>query len=78
MYTEGQLVILQHVAYRDPCKQAVNYIDILDDPLNEGATDGIAENYVSGSSIGIVHAQGTKLNQEITQGDYEILLTRKL
>ena len=42
-------------------------------------SDGIAENYlVSGSSIGIVHAQGTKLNQEITQGDYEILLTRKL
>ena len=40
--------------------------------------DGIAENYFSGSSIGIVHAQGTKLNQEITQGDYEILLTRKL
>ena len=41
--------------------------------------DGIAKNYfVSGSSIGIVHAQGTKLNQEITQGDYEILLTRKL
>ena len=42
-------------------------------------SDGIAENYfVSGSSIGIVHAQGPKLNQEITQGDYEILLTRKL
>ena len=40
--------------------------------------DGIAENYFSGSSIGIVHAQRTKLNQEITQGDYEILLTRKL
>ena len=40
--------------------------------------DGIAENYFgSGSSIGIVHAQGTKLNQKITQGDYEILLTRK-
>ena len=41
--------------------------------------DGIAENYfVSGSSIGIIHAQGTKLNQEINQGDYEMLLTRKL
>ena len=50
----------------------------MDDPLNEGATDGIVENYFSGSSIGIVHAQGTKLNQEITQGDYKILLTRKL
>ena len=57
---------------------APNSVNILDDPLNEGATDGIAENYFSGSSIGIVHAQGTKLNQEITQGDYEILLTRKL
>ena len=41
-------------------------------------SDGIAENYFSGSSIGIVHPQRTKLNQEITQGDYEILLTRKL
>ena len=41
--------------------------------------DGIAENYfISGSSIGIVHTQGTKLNQEVTQGDYEMLLTRKL
>ena len=37
--------------------------------------DGIAENYfISGSSIGIVHTQGTKLNQEVTQGDYETLL----
>ena len=44
MYTEGQPVILQHVAHRDPCKQAVNYIDILDDPLNERAIDGIARN----------------------------------
>ena len=47
MYTEGQPVILQHVAHRDLCKQAVNYIDILDDPLNEGATDGIAKNLSS-------------------------------
>ena len=38
--------------------------------------DGIAENYfISSSSIGIVHTQGTKLNQEVTQGDYETLLT---
>ena len=38
--------------------------------------DGIAENYfISSSSIGIVHTQGTKLNLEITQGDYETLLT---
>ena len=44
MYTEGQPVILQHMAHRDPCKKVVNYIDILDDPLNEGATDGIATN----------------------------------
>ena len=37
--------------------------------------DGIAENYfISGSSIGIVHTKGTKLNQEATQGDYETLL----
>ena len=37
--------------------------------------DGIAENYfISGSSIRIVHTQGTKLNQEVTQGDYETLL----
>ena len=43
MYTEGQPVILQHVAHRDLCKQAVNYIDILDDPLNEGAIDRIAK-----------------------------------
>ena len=47
MYTEGQPVILQHVAHRDLCKQAVNYIDILDDPLNEGVTDGIAKNLSS-------------------------------
>ena len=41
--------------------------------------DRIAKNYfVSDSSIGIVHIQGTKLNQEITQGDYEMLLIRKL
>ena len=65
--------------FTNHCGLALNSVNILDDPLNEGATDGIAENYfVSGSSIGIVHAQGTKLNQEITQGDYEILLTRKL
>ena len=44
MYTEGQPVILQHVAHIDPCKQAVSYIDVLDDPLNEGATNGIATN----------------------------------
>ena len=32
--------------------------------------DGIAENYfISSSSIGIVHTQGTKLNLEVTQGD---------
>ena len=65
--------------FTNHCGLALNSVNILDDPLNEGATDGIAENYfVSSSSIGIVHAQGAKLNQEITQGDYEILLTRKL
>ena len=38
--------------------------------------DRIAENYfISSSSIGIVHTQGTKLNLEVTQGDYETLLT---
>ena len=47
--------------------------------MNEGATDGIAEDYfISGSSIGIVHTQGTKLNQEVTQGDYETSLISKL
>ena len=41
--------------------------------------DGIAEDYfISGSSIGIVHTQGTKLNQEVTQGDYETSLISKL
>ena len=41
--------------------------------------DGIAEDYfISGSSIGIVHTQGTKLNQEATQGDYETSLISKL
>ena len=70
---------LRHMVHRNNSGLALNYVNILDDPLNEGATDGIAENYfVSGSSIGIVHTQGTKLNQEITQGDYEMLLTRKL
>ena len=44
MYAEGQPVILQHVAHKDLCKQAVNYIDILDDPFDEGATDGIVKN----------------------------------
>ena len=54
-----------------------NPVFILIHLLNK--TDGIAENYfISGSSIGIVHTQGTKLNQEVTQGDYEMLLTRKL
>ena len=43
--------------------------------IGELPSDGIAENYfISGSSIGIVHTQGTKLNQEATQGDYETLL----
>ena len=43
--------------------------------INEIQIDGIAENYfISGSSIGIVHTQGTKLNQEVTQGDHETLL----
>ena len=47
--------------------------------MNEGATDGIAEDYfIFGSSIGIVHTQGTKLNQEVTQGDYETSLISKL
>ena len=44
MYTEGQPMILQHVAHIDPCKWALNYVDILDNPLNEGATDRIARN----------------------------------
>ena len=40
------------------------------------AIDGIAENYfISSSSIGIVHTQGTKLNLEVTQGDYKTLMT---
>ena len=38
--------------------------------------DGITENYfISSSSIGIVHTQGTKLNLEVTQGDYKTLMT---
>ena len=39
-------------------------------------SDGIAENYfIPSSSIGIVHTQGTKLNLEVTQGDYKTLMT---
>ena len=52
---------------------------IFDKEILDVMVDGIAENYfISGSSIGIVHTQGTKLNQEVTQGDYEKLLIRKL
>ena len=58
------------------CGLAPDYVNVLDDPLNEGAIDGIAENYfISGSSIGIVHTQVTKLNLEVTQGDYKTLMT---
>ena len=35
----GQSMILRHVARKDPCERAVNYVFILDDPLNKGATD---------------------------------------
>ena len=35
----GQSMILLHVARKDPCERAVNYVFILDDPLNKGATD---------------------------------------
>ena len=39
-------------------------------------SDGTAKNYfISSSSIGIVHTQGTKLNLEVTQGDYKTLMT---
>ena len=71
--------------WRDASCDPVNKLIIKTKPFENGLdkppidSDGIAENYfVSGSSIGIVHAQGTKLNQEIAQGDYEMLLTRKL
>ena len=61
----------------------LNYFFVIDDKLAGKDylvkfvihIDGIAENYfISGSSIGIVHTQGTKLNQEVTQGDHETLL----
>ena len=42
--TESQPMTLQHVAHKDPCGLAINYANILDDPLNEGATDRIAKN----------------------------------
>ena len=35
----GQSMILLHVARKNPCERAVNYVFILDDPLNKGATD---------------------------------------
>ena len=37
----GQPMILRHVARKDPCERVVNYVFILDDPLNKGATDKI-------------------------------------
>ena len=37
----GQSMILLHVARKDPCELAVNYVFILDDPLNKGATNRI-------------------------------------
>ena len=42
--TESQPMTLQHVAHKDPCGLVLNYANILDDPLNEGATDRIAKN----------------------------------
>ena len=42
--TESQPMTLQHVAHKDPYGLALNYANILDDPLNEGATDRIAKN----------------------------------
>ena len=42
--TESQRMTLQHVAHKNPCGLALNYANILDDPLNEGATDRIAKN----------------------------------
>ena len=44
VYNRSTSDFATHVANRDLCKQAVNYIDILNDPLNEGATDGIVKN----------------------------------
>ena len=42
--TESQPMTLQHVAHKDPYGLALNYANILDDPLNEGATDRISKN----------------------------------
>ena len=44
MDTVGQPMILRHVARKDPCEWALNYVYILDDLLNEGATDRIPRN----------------------------------
>ena len=41
---ESQPMTLQHVAHKNPCGLALNYTNILDDPLNEGATDRITKN----------------------------------
>ena len=41
---ESQPMTLQNVAHKNPCGLALNYTNILDDPLNEGATDRIAKN----------------------------------
>ena len=65
MSTKGQPMILRHVAHRDPCKWALNYVNILDDPLNEGATNRIVRNlFISNSSIRIVHVQKSRRDQE--------------
>ena len=63
--TESQPMILRHVAHRDPCKWALNYVNILDGPLNEGATNRIVRNlFISNSSIRIVHVQKSRRDQE--------------
>ena len=63
--SESQPMTLLHVAHGNPCKWVLNYINVLDDPLNEGATDRMARNLsISDSFIGIVHVQECRLNQE--------------
>ena len=64
----GQPMILWHVARKDPCEWAVNYVFILDDPLNKGATDRILRNlFISNSSIGIIHDQERTMSGIITK-----------